>query len=782
MGSAIAAHLANAGIPVLLLDVRPSELLDEERGRSLTLEHPQVRNRLAATGTQRALHSQPAAFFIPARAQLVEIGNFDDHLLKIAEADWVIEAVVEDLPIKQQLLARVERHWKPGTVISTNTSGLPVHQISAGRSDAFRRHFLGAHFFNPPRYLKLLELIPLAGTDPEIVATVGHWGDRLLGKGIVFAHDRPNFIANRIGSFGFRKAVQLMLDLGLSVEEVDELTGPVLGRPRSATFRTTDLVGLDTVIHVSENAYRNLPDDEERDVFVVPPLFREMAARGWLGEKTGAGFYKRVDGEIYTLDYSAMEYRPRRKVTLPVIETAQVIADPAKRLRALVSDSSPAGEFVWRLLSSVLVYAARRVPEIADDIVNVDRAMRWGYAWDLGPFETWDLLGLTETAKRLEAEDRALPPPVRAVLERGEKTFYRSADGQRQYFDLAAAGYRPAGEPAGVLVLSTIKSQSRVVAANPGASLIDLADGIACLEFHSKLNTIGEDTIQMMALSVEELQRNFDGLVIGNQARDFSAGANLMLILLEAQEGNWEELDLALRQFQRANAALRYSPRPVVAAPFGRTLGGGCEICLASARIHAAAETYMGLVETGAGLVPAGGGAAEMVRRTTARLPDGVEADPFPLVRWAFETIATARVSTSAEEARALGFLREGDGISMNSDRLIQDAKDSCLALVRAGYQPPLHQPIRVVGERGLPAIEAYLYLTRTAGYISDHDAFVAGKLAHVMCGGRVPYGTSVTEEYLQELEREAFLSLAGQPKTQERMRYILQTGKPLRN
>jgi len=782
MGSAIAAHLANAGIPVLLLDVRPSELLDEERGRSLTLEHRQVRNRLAAAGTQRVLHTQPAAFFIPARAQLVEIGNFDDHLPRIAEADWVIEAVVEDLAIKQQLLARVQRHWKPGTVISTNTSGLPVHQISAGCSDEFRRHFLGAHFFNPPRYLKLLELIPLAGTDPEIVATVGHWGDRLLGKGIVYAHDRPNFIANRIGSYGFRKAVQLMLDLGLSVEEVDELTGPVLGRPRSATFRTTDLVGLDTVIHVSENAYRNLPDDEERDVFVVPPLFREMAARGWLGEKTGAGFYKRVDGEIYTLDYSAMEYRPRRKVTLPVVETAQVIADPAKRLRALVTDSSPAGEFVWRLLSSVLVYAARRVPEIADDIVNVDRAMRWGYAWDLGPFETWDLLGIAETTKRLEAEDRALPSPVRTVLERGEKTFYRLADGQRQYFDLAAARYRPAGEPAGVLVLSAIKSQHRVVATNPGASLIDLGDGIACLEFHSKLNTIGEDTIQMMSRSVEELQRHFDGLVIGNQARDFSAGANLMLILLEAQEGNWEELDRALRQFQRANVALRYSPRPVVAAPFGRTLGGGCEICLAAARIHAAAETYMGLVETGAGLVPAGGGAAEMVRRTTARLPEGVEADPFPLVRWAFETIATARVSTSAEEARALGFLREGDGISMNSDRLIQDAKDSCLALARAGYQPPLHQPIRVVGERGLPAIEASLYLTRTAGYISDYDAFVGGKLAHVMCGGRVPYGTSVTEEYLHDLEREAFLSLAGEPKTQERMRYILQTGKPLRN
>src|SRR5213596_1395878 len=704
MGSAIAAHLANAGISVLLLDVRPSALLDDERSRGLTLDDPQVRNRFAAAGKQRALHAQPAAFFIPARAQLVETGNFDDHLSRIAEADWVLEAVVEDLPIKQQVLAQVARYWKPGTVVSTNTSGLPVREIAAGCPDALRHHFLGTHFFNPPRYLRLLELIPLPGTDPQIVAAVSDWGDRLLGKGIVQAHYTPNFIANRIGSYGFRKAVQLMLELGLSIEEVDELTGPVLGRPRSATFRTTDLVGLDTVIHVSENSYRHLTYDEELD------------------------------------------------------------------------------EFVWRLLSSVLVYAARRVPEIADDVVNIDRAMRWGYAWDLGPFETWDVVGVEEIAKRLDTEDRPVPPVVRAVLERGEQTFYRSTESRREYFDLAAARYRPVEEPAGVLVLASVKSANRVAAANPGASLIDLGDGIACLEFHSKLNTIGEDTIRMITGSLEELQRHFDGLVIGNQSRDFSAGANLMLILLESQDGNWDELDQVVRQFQRANLALRYSARPVVAAPFGRTLGGGCEICLGCARIHAAAETYMGLVETGAGLVPAGGGTAEMVRRVTARLPDGVDADPFPLIQWAYETIATARVSASAEEARVLGFLRDGDGISMNSARLIQDAKDACLALVRAGYQPPLRHPIRVVGDRGLAAIEAYLYLMRTAGSISEYDTVVGGKLAHVMCGGRVPYGTTVTEEYLHDLEREAFLSLAGQPKTQERMRYILQTGKPLRN
>jgi 3-hydroxyacyl-CoA dehydrogenase len=781
MGSAIAAHLANAGVPVLLLDIVPADLTDEERRRGLTLTHPQVRNRLASTGKARALKAQPPAFFVPARAQLVEVGNFEDHLAATADVDWVIEAVVEDLQIKQDLLTRLERYWKPGIVVSTNTSGLPVRQVAAGRSDAFRRHFLGSHFFNPPRYLKLLELIPLADTDAEIVARVGAWGDRLLGKGVVLAHDRPNFIANRIGSYGFRKVVQLMLELGLTIEEVDELTGPVLGRPRSATFRTTDLVGLDTAIHVSENSYRNLPDDEERDIFIVPPLFQEMAKRGWLGEKAGAGFYRRVDGEIQVLDYAVMAYRPRRKVALPVVETAKLIDDPAKRLRALVGDPSKAGEFVWRLVSSLLVYAARRVPEIADDVVNVDRAMRWGYAWDHGPFETWDLLGVAETARRLESEGRAVPPTVRTVLDRGQGRFYQSAEGRREYFNLATL--RPAAVPdvPGVLVLDTIKERG-VVTRNPGASLVDLGDGIICLEFHSKLNTIGEDTIRMLSQALDELKANFDGLVIGNQGRDFSVGANLMLILLEAQDGNWDNLDLAVRQFQRANLALRYSARPIVAAPFGRTLGGGCEVVLPCARTQAAAETYFGLVETGAGVIPAGGGTTELVRRATARLPDGGEADLFPMVRWAFETIALGKVSTSAEDARTLGYLREGDGISMNGDRLLQEAKDACLALVRTGYRPPLRQRIRVVGERGLAAIETYLYLTKTAGHISEYDVVIGQKLAHVMCGGRVPYGTEVSEEYLHDLEREAFLSLAGQPKTHERMRAILQTGRPLRN
>jgi len=783
MGAAIAAHLANASIPVLLLDIVPGEVTDDERKRGLTLHDPAVRSRIAAAGKERALRANPAAFFTPARGRLVTVGNFDDHLKDIAGADWIIEAVVEDLAIKQALFERVERSRAPQAVVSTNTSGLPVASIVEGRSAGFRQHFLGTHFFNPPRYLKLLEIIPLPETAPEVVAAASAWGERQLGKGIVYAHDRPNFVANRIGGYGFRKAVHLMLDLGLTIEEVDELTGTLIGRPRSATFRTTDLVGLDTVIHVTENSYRNLADDPEREIFQVPPLFYDMAQRGWLGEKTGSGFYRRVDGEIQTLDYATMEYRPRRKPALASVEAARLIEDPAKRMRQLLSAPDKGGQFLWQYISSVLAYAARRVPEIADDVVNVDRAMRWGFAEERGPFMTWDLLGVAEIATRLADERREVPEQVRAVLDRGEGRFYRKRDGTEEFFDVTAGRYAPVPERAGVLLLGALKEQGRTVAANPGASVVDLGAGVACLEFHSKLNTIGEDTLRMAQRALDELGAHFDGLVIGNHAPDFCAGgANIMLLLLEAQEGNWDELDLAVRHLQRHNLAVRYSPQPVVAAPFGRTLAGGTEWCLPCARVQASAETYMGLVECGIGLIPAGGGSAEMVRRAAARVPAGSDADLFPMIRWVFETVATARVSFSAEEARQLGYLREGDGISMNADHLLADAKDVCLALIRTGYRPPVRLPVRVAGERGRAAIDAYLHLMRTAGHISEHDALVGRKLAFVMCGGNVPYGTEVSEEYLHDLEREAFLSLLGTAKTQERIRYTLQHGRPLRN
>ncbi len=782
MGSAIAAHLANVGVPTVLLDIVPRDLSDDERRRGLPLDAPEVRNRFARLGLDRAAKAQPAAFYSPARAELITIGNFDDHLAWLKDVDWIIEAVVEDLEIKRDLLARVEAHWKPGTIVSTNTSGLPVGAIAERSGAEFRAHFVGTHFFNPPRYMKLLEVIPTPDTHAWVTEAAAAWGERMLGKGIVYAKDTPNFIANRIGTYGFLKAIHLMVDLGLEIDEVDELTGPSLGRPRTATFRTGDLVGLDTALHVAENAYRNLPNDEEREIYHPPAFLTEMVRRGWLGEKSGGGFYKRQNGEILTLDYQTFAYRPRKRLSTPALEAAKTIAEPTRRVAALMAMDDKYGEFLRRLSGAVLLYTARRIPEISDDIVNVDRAMRSGFGWEQGPFEQWDALGVAAAADRLLRPGEAAPEIVRAARERGRETFYRDEPGGRSYFDLRTATYQPEPGLGDRIILPRLKHQGRTVEQNPGASLIDLGDGIACLEFHSKLNAIGEDTIQMAFRALERVQSDFDGLVIGNQGSDFCVGANLMLALLEAQEGNWEELDYAIRQFQRVTAALRRSAAPVVAAPFGRTLGGGVEFCVACPHVQAAAETYMGQVETGVGLIPAGGGTMEMTRRVASRLPDDAGADLLPILRWAFENIAMARVSTSAEDARRLGYLRPSDGISVNGDRLLSDAKDAALALVRSNHRPTPPGLIRVVGQRGFAAIASMLHIMRAGGYITDHDVTVATKLGYIMCGGTVPEGTKVSEEYLLDLEREAFLSLLGTAPTQERIRYTLQTGRPLRN
>jgi 3-hydroxyacyl-CoA dehydrogenase len=782
MGAAIAAHLANVGVPTVLLDIPPGDLTDDERRRGLTPASPEVRNRLARQGLERAVRAQPAAFYSAARAGLVTIGNLDDDLGRLRDADWIIEAVVEDLTVKQELLARIEAYWRPGVIVSTNTSGLPVAQIAGRVGEPFRAHFLGTHFFNPPRYMKLLEIIPTPQTAPWVVETVARWGERMLGKGVVYAKDVPNFIANRIGTYGFLKALHLMVDLGLDVDEVDELTGPLLGRPRSATFRTTDLVGLDVALHVAANAYRLLTDDEEREVYRPPAFLEEMVRRGWLGEKAGGGFYRRRDGEVLALDHRTLEYRPRRRPSTPALETARAVEDPARRLATVLAMEDRYGEFLRRLLRAVFLYAARRVPEISDDVVNVDRAMRWGFAWELGPFEQYDALVAVGAAGALLPDAAALPPLVREVGARGAGTFYRDAGAVRHYFDLATGTYRPEPGTEDRILLVRLKRAGGVVATNPGASLVDLGDGVACLEFHSKVNAIGEDTLRMARTALERVAADFDALVIGNQGRDFSAGANLMLVLLEAQEGNWEELDLALRAFQQVTAAIRRAPFPVVAAPFGRTLAGAAELCMACPHVQAAAETYMGLVETGVGLIPAGSGTTEMARRAAARIPDGVDADLLPLVRWAFETIAMARVSTSAEEAKALGYLRPSDGISVNGDLLLADAKAAALALARAHWRPEPPAPIRVVGQRGYAAIESALHIMRTGGHITDHDVVVGRKLGYVLCGGLVPDGTRVAEDYLLDLEREAFLSLLGTRATQDRIRHMLQTGKPLRN
>ncbi len=776
MGSQLAALFANAGVPVLLLDILPPELTEEERQR------PEARNRLAREGLERALRLRPPAFTTPERAKLVEVGNLEDDLPRIQECSWVVEAVVEDLAVKRAVLERVERYWKPGTVVSTNTSGLPVREIAQGRSAAFRAHFLGTHFFNPPRYLKLLELVPTEETDPEVARWVEEVACRLLGKGVVRAKDTPNFIANRIGTFAFLHTVRVMVEEGLTVEEVDALTGPVLGRPRSATFRTADLVGLDVLAHVARNASERLTDDEAREVFLLPEFLEEMIRRGWVGEKAGRGFYRREDGEILALDYTTLTYRPRRQPQLPAVEMARHIDDPGRRLRTLLSTPDRTSRFLERVLLGVLAYAAHRVPEVADQVIDVDRAMKWGFGWELGPFETWDALGVRALAERLERAGRPVPPLVQDVLRHGEGTFYRRRDGVLEAFAPLEKAYRPVSWPPGVIVLAERKAQGAVVARNAGASLVDLGDGVGCVEFHTKLNVLGEDALRMLQRALRELETHFEALVIGNQGPDFCAGANLALLLLEAQEGNWDELDQALRVFQQLTLAIKYAPKPVVVAPHGRTLGGGCELVLSAPRVQAAQETYLGLVETAVGLIPAGGGTKEMALRACERVPEEVEADLLPLVRYAFETIARARVSTSAEEARTLWFLREGDGITSNPDRLLADAKRVALTLVETGYRPAVRRRVRVGGERVRAALDAGLYNLRVGGHITEYDEHIGRRLAYVITGGAVPEGAWVEEEYLLDLEREAFLSLLGERKTQERIKHMLETGRPLRN
>ncbi len=782
MGSTIAAHLANVGVPTILLDITPQELNDDERRRGLSLDAPDVRNRFARVGLERAVKAQPAAFYTPGRAEFITIGNLADHLSWVADVDWIIEAVVEDLAVKRDLLGRVAEHWKPGTIVSTNTSGLPVGAIAGQLGAEFRAHFVGTHFFNPPRYMKLLEVIPTPDTQPWVTETVSAWGERLLGKGIVYAKDTPNFIGNRIGTYGFLKAIRLMEELGLEIDEVDELTGPLIGRPRSATFRTGDLSGIDVVVHVAANASRNLPDDEERDLYQAPPLLTELVKRGWLGEKSGAGFYRRKDGEIFTLDYRTFDYRPRRRLSTAALEAAKSIGDPARRLAALLSVDDKYGEFLRKLIPAVLLYSARRIPEISDDIVNVDRAMRWGFGWEHGPFEQWDLLRAAGVAGRLLPESTPAPEVVSRARGRGMKTFYRDEPTGRSYFDIGTSTYQPEPGLQDRIILTRLHQAGRAVEENAGASLVDLGDGVLCLEFHTKLNTIGEDIVGMGFRALERVKTDFDALVIGNQGSDFCAGANIMLLLLEAQEGNWEELDAAIRQFQGLTMAIRRSAAPVVAAPFGRTLGGGVEFCFASPHVQAAAETYIGSVEPGVGLIPAGSGTMEMTKRIAARIPDDAQADLLPLLRWAFETIAMAKVSTSAEEARRMGLLRPSDGITVNGDRLVADAKAAALNLVQGNYRPAPPALIRVAGQRGLAAIASFLHNMRTGNHITDHDVVVSTKLGHVMCGGQVSEGTRVSEEYLLDLEREAFLSLLGTPATQDRIRHMLQTGKPLRN
>ncbi len=783
MGARLAAHFANAGLRCFLLD------RVEEAARTST--DPQQRNRLAQAGLEAALQANPPAFFTPEAARLITVGNFEDHLDWCSRADWIVEAIVEDLEAKQRLLAEVERVRRPGTVVTTNTSGLPVARIAEGRSAEFLRHWAGTHFFNPPRYLKLVEIIPGPATAPEVLDWLARICDERLGKGVVFAKDTPNFIANRIGTFAMVTALRLMQEFDLDVEDVDELTGPLLGRPRSATFRTADLVGLDVIARVVANLRQHLHDPAEQALFELPQFVARMLEQGWVGEKAGQGFYRRIqrdgESEILALDWRRMEYRPRRRRQWAGIEAARLIEDPGERLRRLL-EPGLAGRateapltFLWRLVGRTCLYAAQHLNEIANSIVDVDRAMRWGFGWELGPFETWDAVGVAALARALEREGESLPESVQKVLASPSGRWYEEANGTTKFFDPTTHAYQPVPEPPGLLVLRSLKQRGAVVERTAGASLVDLGDGVLCCEFHSKMNALGDDSFAMLEAGLKRLQSDFEALVIGNQGENFSAGANLMLLLLAAQEGEWEEIDRAVRRFQRINQAIKYAPRPVVAAPHGMTLGGGCELCLHTAHVHAAAETYMGLVEAGAGLIPAGGGTKEMVVRA-AQAAGPSDLDLLQHLRTAFETIAMARVSTSADDARRLGYLRPSDTVGINRDRVLAQAKRLALGRVRAGYRPPVPEAVRVPGQEFLAAARLAIHLLQRGGYITDYDAVVAGKLAYVMAGGPLSAPQVVSEDYLLDLEREAFLSLCGEPRTQQRMAHLLKTGRPLRN
>jgi 3-hydroxyacyl-CoA dehydrogenase len=791
MGARIAAHLANAGIPCFLLDIVPSELTPDEKRRGLTLESPGVRNRIVLAGLEGAKKSRPAAFFTPETARLVTPGNLEDNLAWCGQVNWIVEAVAENLEIKRKLFERVESVRKPGTIVTTNTSGLPVHLIAEGRSEDFQQHWAGTHFFNPPRYMKLVELIPGPKTLPGVLAALDEICDLGLGKGVVVAKDTPNFIANRIGTYAMLNVLRQMQALEMTIEEVDACTGPAIGQPKSATFRTADIVGLDVLVHVIRNIYENIPNDESREMWRVPPFIEEMMKRGWLGEKTGSGFYKRVkkggDSEILTLDWQKMEYRPRQKARFGSIEAGKQIEDTRQRLRALVAPTiegkgDKANRFIWSCVSENGFYAARRAPEIANSIVDVDRAMRWGFAWELGPFEVWDAIGVAPMAEALKREGKDIPPIVSKVLASPGKSFYETEKGTTRYFDLGASAMKPVVEPSGIIFLKSLKERIGVVQSNAGASLIDLGDGVVCCEFHSKMNAIGGDIGAMIHAGIKRLGSEFDAMVIANQAPNFSVGANLMLLLVTAQEGEWDDIHMAVRQFQNVNMAIKYAPGPVVAAPQGMALGGGCEISLHSARIHAAAEAYIGLVETGVGLIPGGGGTKEMLIRASEHAAGAEDLDLFHALKPIFENIAMAKVSTSGEEARSMGFLRRSDLIAMNRDRQVADAKATALALVREGYRLPAPAEVRVLGEEFLSAAKLAIHMLVRGEFASEHDAVVSRKLAYILAGGSITAPQLVSEQYLLDLEREAFVSLCGERKTQERIAHTLKTGKPLRN
>ncbi len=787
MGAGIAALLAGVGIKTHLLDIVPTELTPEEKAQGLTLQDPPVRNRIVNAGLQRALKASPALFYDPNDAQLITVGNVEDNLDRLGEADWIVEAVFERLDVKQDIFATIEKFRKKDAIVSSNTSGIALRAITQRSSPELKRHTLITHFFNPVRYMKLLEIVPGEETDKEILEFMMDFAERRLGKGVVLAKDTPNFIANRIGIFGISYLLKAMQEENYKIEEIDAIFGPALGRPKSAVFRTVDLVGLDVMADVMKNIYESLPHDPMREVYRLPDFAQEMLKRGLLGRKAGKGFYQErtVNGkrEFWVFDYKTLDYRPQEKFDYPSLAKASQQATVGEKIRAVVYSDDRAGRVAWKVLSETLLYAARLIPEISDNIYSIDNAMKWGFNWELGPFETWDAIGVTESVERMRREGKQIPPIVEELFTRGE-SFYQKREGTKLYFDVQTKQYRELPRPAGVLVLSELKEdKKRVIKETPGASLIDLGDGVACLEFHTYMNAVDADIIEMLNVSLEEVRtRDLVGLVIGNEGQNFCVGANIGLILGAIQSQAWEQLDQMVKAFQDANMAIKYFEKPVVAAPFNMTLGGGSEIVLHCARVRAHSELYMGQVEFGVGVIPAAGGCKELWARQLENLPEDANVDLFPFLQRVFELIGLAKVSTSAKEAKKLGLLRRDDKITMNRDRLIADAKRDVLALAMMGYEPPRPRRLKVTGRSGYAALQIAIKNFQWAKRITEHEALMAQKLARVLTGGDVAPGTELTEQQMLDLEREEFLSLCGTQKTQERIQHMLATGRPLRN
>jgi 3-hydroxyacyl-CoA dehydrogenase len=784
MGSAIACHFANTGCQVLLLDIAPKELTEEEKTKGLALDHKAVKNRIVQSSLERSVKSSPGPIYDKKFLSRISIGNFDDDMSKIKDFDWTIEVVVENLDIKKKVYEQVEKFRKPGTLITSNTSGIPIHLMADGRSDDFKKHFCGTHFFNPPRYLKLLEIIPTPFTDPEIVKFLMNYGDLYLGKTTVLCKDTPAFIANRVGIYAIMKVVDSMRKFDLNIDEIDKLTGPVIGRPKSATFRTSDLVGLDTLIKVATNLYNGLPNDEGRDMFKLPDEINKLEQNKWLGDKTGQGFYKKTksakgETEILTLDLKSFEYKPKAKAKFATLETTKTIDNLRERFKVLLAGKDKAGEFYRDSFYGLFKYVSNRIPEIADELYKIDDAICAGFGWELGPFETWDSVGVEKTVQAMEAAGYKPNQWVYDMLQAGNKSFYKLEGGQRKYYDIPSKAYKTIPGKDAFIILENLSD--KVVWKNAESKVTDLGDGVINFSWHSKSYTLGSSVIEGLNKAIDFAEKDYNGLVIGHQGADFSLGANLGLVFMFAIEQEYDEIDFMVRQFQNSVMRIRYSSAPVVVCPQGRTLGGGCEMTLHADIAQAAAETYIGLVEVGVGLIPGGGGTKELTKRVSDAVEEGdVELNA---LQNAFMNIATAKVALSAEEARAMGILRSQDRITINKDRQLLDAKAAVLELHRAGYVMPVQSKnIKVQGRSGQALFMAGINGLRMGNFISDHDAKIARWISNVMCGGDLTSPQEVSEQYLLDLEREAFVSLTGEKKTLERIQSILTGGKPLRN